>query len=194
MSAWILAGIAATEGTWVAINFARSPSGFLNYAGFAAGEDGSIAGWALAAVIVSLFVWFSSRLPSVRANLLRPSFLKVLGLAVAAAAGLLEEIIFRKWLMDYLSRREIGSVVQVLASGMAFGLAHGVWGLMGRSLRAAVGATVVTGTLGAALAVVYIASGRSVAPCIAAHFLINALVEPGLVLAATRGEMGAVGR
>jgi hypothetical protein len=44
--------------------------------------------------------------------------------------------------------------------------------------------------LGAALAVVYLASGRNVAPCIAAHLLINALVEPGLVLAAVRGEMG----
>src|SRR5450755_5039559 len=177
MSAWILAGIAATEGAWVVINFAHSPSGFLKYAGFAAGETGTIAGWALATVVVGLFVWFSARLPSVRANLLRPSFLKVLGLAVAVAAGFLEEIIFRKWLMDYLSHEEIGPVVQVLASGLAFGLAHGVWGLMGRSLRTA-------------LAIVYIAAGRSVAPCIAAHFLINALVEPGLVLAATRGEMG----
>jgi len=190
LSAWILAGIAATEGTWVAINFAHSPSGFLKYAGFASGESGTFAGWALAAVVVVLFVWFSARLPSVRANLLRLSFLKALGLAVAVAAGFLEEIIFRKWLMDYLSREEIGSVLQVLASGLAFGLAHGAWGLVGRSLRAAVGATVVTGALGTALAIVYIASGRSVAPCIAAHFLINAFVEPGLVLAATRGEMG----
>src|SRR5476649_2683407 len=84
---------------WIVINFAHSPSGFLKYAGFAAGETGTIAGWALATVVVGLFVWFSARLPSVRANLLRPSFLKVLGLAVAVAAGFLEEIIFRKWLM-----------------------------------------------------------------------------------------------
>jgi membrane protease YdiL (CAAX protease family) len=190
LSAWILASIAIIEGSWVAINFAHSPSGFLRYAGFAPGGTGTAGGWACAAIVTALFVWFSARLPSVRANLLRPSFLKVLGLAVAVTAGFLEEIIFRKWLMDYLSREEIGPLVQILASGLAFGLAHGIWGLMGRSVQAAIGATVVTGVLGAALAVVYVAAGRSVAPCIAAHFLINVFVEPGLVLAATRGEMG----
>ena len=190
LSAWILAGIASIEGAWVAINFALSPSGFLRYAGFAPAGSGALLGWVLAAIVVCLFVLLSVRLPSVRANLFRPSFLKLLGLAVAVAAGFLEEIIFRKWLMDYLSHEEIGAIVQVLASGFAFGLAHGIWGLMGRSLHTAVNATVVTGVLGIALAVVYIAAGRSVAPCIAAHFLINALVEPGLVLAATRGEMG----
>lgn len=190
LSAWILAGIAAIEGLWVAINFVHSPSGFLNYAGFASGRTGTAGGWVLAAMVVGVFVWHSARLPSVRGNLLRPSFLQLLGLAVAVAAGFLEEIIFRKWLMDYLSGEGIDPVVQVLASGLTFGLAHGIWGLMGRSLRTAVAATVVTGALGTALAIVYIAAGRSVAPCIAAHFLINALVEPGLVLAATRGEMG----
>lgn len=62
---------------------------------------------------------------------------------------------------------------------------------MGKSLRAAVGATIVTGILGAFLAVVYLLSGRNVAPCVIAHFAINALIEPGLVLAVVRGEMGA---
>jgi membrane protease YdiL (CAAX protease family) len=190
LSAWILATIAAIEGSWVVINIAHNPWGFLKYCGFAPGGTGTVAGWALAAIVTVLFVWFSARLPSVRANLLRPSFLKVLALAVAVAAGFLEEMIFRKWLMDYLSRQEIGPIVQILASGLAFGLAHGIWGLMGRSAKAAIGATVVTGVLGSALAIVYIAADRSVAPCIVAHFLINVLVEPGLVLAATRGEMG----
>jgi hypothetical protein len=41
-----------------------------------------------------------------------------------------------------------------------------------------------------ALAIVYLVAGRNVAPCVAAHFLINAFIEPGLVLAAVRGEMG----
>jgi membrane protease YdiL (CAAX protease family) len=190
LSAWILAGIAVSEGAWVALNFAMSPSGFLKYSGFAPGGTGTAGGWVSAAIVAALFVWFSARLPSVRANLLRPSFLKVLALAVAVAAGFLEEIIFRKWLMDYLSREEIGPVLQILASGLAFGLAHGIWGLMGRSAQAAIGATVVTGVLGTALAIVYVAADRSVAPCIVAHFLINVFVEPGLVLAATRGEMG----
>jgi hypothetical protein len=91
--------------------------------------------------------------------------------------------------MDWIADQSHGAAAQVLVSGLAFGAAHGVWGLFGRSVRAAAGAAVATGVLGAGLAIVYIASGRSLAPCVAAHFLINALVEPGLVLAAARGEM-----
>ena len=115
-------------------------------------------------------------------------------MAVAISAGFLEEMIFRKWLMDYPRDQDIGAVLQVLASAITFGLAHGIWGLMGRSLRAAIGATITTGVLGAALALVHLASDRSLAPCIAARFLINALIEPGLVLAATRGQMARAGR
>lgn len=96
---------------------------------------------------------------------------------------------FRKLLMNYLSAVGVGPLSQIVLSRLAFGMAHGIWGLMGRSIRAALGATVATGILGAALALVFIVSGRSLAPCVVAHFLINALVEPGLVLAATRGEM-----
>lgn len=81
------------------------------------------------------------------------------------------------------------SWLKALALAVAVAAAHGVWGLFGRSVRAAAGATAATGVLGAGLAIVYIASGRSLAPCIAAHSLINVLVEPGLVLAAARGEM-----
>ena len=98
---------------------------------------------------------------------------------------------FRKWLMNYLQdRHHAGVIVQIIISGLAFGLAHGVWGLMGKSVRAAIGATVATGILGIGLAIIFVVSGRNLAPCIISHFLINLLIEPGLVLAATRGEMG----
>src|ERR1017187_9845842 len=190
LSAWILAGIAIAEGWWVVENFVYNPQRLVAYLGLSLGRTGNGAGWLFAALVTGSFVWASVRLPAVRANLFRPSFLKLLALAVSVTAGILEEVIFRKWLMDYLRARAIGPVVQVLGSGLLFGLAHGVWGLLGRSLRAAASATVATGLLGTALAVVYVMSGRSLAPCIATHFLINALLEPGLVLAAMSGQMG----
>ena len=139
--------------------------------------------------MTAAFVVESLRLPSVRAHLTRPSWLKLLAVLLAVAAGILEEVVFRKVLMDALFSRGIGGVAQVALSGLAFGAAHGVWGLMGRSVRAALGATIATGVLGAALALVYLAAGRSLAPCIVAHFVINLLIEPGLVLAAVSGEM-----
>jgi membrane protease YdiL (CAAX protease family) len=188
-AALILLGIVGTEGTYVFLSFYYSGLRFFRYLGFAVGRNGSTAGWFLALIVTSTFVAASTRLPSVRANLLRPSMLKFLGLAVAVTAGILEEVMFRKWIMDAVARHGGNIVAQILASGVAFGVLHGIWGLIGRSIRAAGAATIATGTLGAALAIVYAIGGRSLAPCVAAHFAINALIEPGLVLAATRGEM-----
>lgn len=188
-SGYILGGIALIEGAWVGLNAWSHPDRFIAYLGFAAARTGTTAGWIVAAAVVIAFVLLAARLPSVRATMFRASWLKALGLAVAVTAGILEEVVFRKLLMDWVADQSHGATVQVLVSGLTFGAAHGVWGLFDRSVRAAVGATMATGVLGAGLAIVYIASGRSLAPCVAAHFLINALVEPGLVLAAARGEM-----
>lgn len=188
-SAWILAAIAGIEGSWVALNWIHSGSRFWRYLGFAPEAYGRLAGWIAASVVAAVFVGFSARLQSVRENLLRPSRLKLLGLAVAFAAGILEEAIFRKMIMDGVAAHDGGVLLQIAAAALSFGVAHGIWGLFGRSARVAIGATITTGALGAALAVVYLFAGRSVAPCVVAHIAIDALIEPGLVLAACRGEM-----
>jgi membrane protease YdiL (CAAX protease family) len=189
-SAIILASIAAIEGAWVLLNFYVNGTRFFNYLGFAPSIGGTTLGWLLGLVISALYIAAAARLPSVRENLFRISWLKLLGIAVAISAGILEEVVFRRWLMNYLQdRHHAGVMLQIIISGLAFGLAHGVWGLMGKSVQAAIGATVATGILGIGLAIVFVASGRNLAPCIVAHFLINLLIEPGLVLAATRGEM-----
>jgi membrane protease YdiL (CAAX protease family) len=118
------------------------------------------------------------------------AWLKLLGFLVAVAAGFCEEVIFRKWLMDLMRNHGFHLAVQITASALLFGLAHGVWGLFRGSIRAAAGAVTATSILGFMLAIVYLLSHRIVAPCVLAHFLINLFIEPGLVLAAVRGEMG----
>lgn len=189
-SAIILALIAAIEGGWVLWELRINGLRFFHYLGFTPQVGGSALGWSLALIVAALYVALAARLPSVRENLFRISGLKLLGLAVAISAGILEEVVFRRWIMNYLQDRHgSGVLLQIVASGLLFGAAHGIWGLMGKSLRAAIGATIATGLLGIALAIVFVASGRNLAPCIFAHFLINAFAEPGLVLAATRGEM-----
>jgi len=125
----------------------------------------------------------------VRHNMFRPSLLKLLAILMALAAGILEEAIFRRMLMNHLQSDGLFPTVQIILSGVTFGVAHGIWGLFGRNIAAAVGAMLATGALGTALAIVYIASHRSVAACIVAHTAIDFLIEPGLVLAAIRGEM-----
>ena len=190
-AALILMGFMVTEGAFVTSWYLGAPAKFLAYIGFAAGRHGAPLGWLLALAVTAVFTAFSLRLPSVRENLFRPSGLKLLALPMALFAGILEEAVFRSTLMNYIEHQGAGLAVQVMVSGLAFGLAHGVWGLFGKSLRAMLGATLVTGMLGTALAAVYVAAGRQLMPCIAAHFLIDALIEPGLVLAACRGEMSS---
>lgn len=187
---FILAGFLLLEGAWALLNFLLNPMVFLRFMGFAPGLLGAPLGWIVAGLVTALFVYHSARMPSVRANLVTISWLKLLSLPMALAAGLLEEAVFRKALMDSLQHAGYGIALQVLASGLAFGAAHGVWGIFGRNWRAAVGATVATGILGSLLALAYVAGGRSVACCVTAHFVMDALCEPGLVLAVLRGEMG----
>lgn len=187
-SAVILFAIAAVEGAWCVANVRAHPLKFMRYAGFVGAQAGAL-GWGLALAVAGVFVASAVRLPSVKANLFALSRLKLLGLAVAVAAAFCEEAIFRKALMDGLQHAGYGAALQIATSAAAFGVAHGIWGAFRGSVAAAIGATVATGLLGAALAVVYVASHRVLAPCVVSHFLINALAEPGLVLAAVRGEM-----
>ena len=189
-AAWILAALAVIEGSYVVLNFVINGRRFLRYLGFASGRAGSWPAWLAAVAVTALFVAASAGLPSVRANLFRASRLKLLSLAVAVSAGILEELVFRKLVMDAVARHGGNVLAQIAISALSFGVGHGVWGLMGKSMRAALGATLATGALGAGLAVIYVIGGRSLAPCVIAHFAINLFVEPGLVLAATRGEMG----
>lgn len=189
-AALILSGIALAEGLWLVINLQHDPHRFLRYAGFPPAGTG-VFGWLLAFVVAFAFVSYAAKLPSVRANLFRPSLLKVLAVLVAIAAAFCEECIFRKLLMDSLMRHGFGTPIQIMISALAFGIAHSIWGLMRGSIGAALRATLATGTLGLALAILYVVSDRILTTCVITHFLINLFAEPGLVLAAVRGEMSA---
>lgn len=193
-AAWILAGFVLSEGVWCVVNFVPDPAGFLVYLGFAPGGAGTPLAWIAALLVTAAYTAKSLELPSVREHLLRPSFLKALAIVMALFAAVLEEAFFRRMWMNYLARRDIGPAIQILTSGLLFGIAHGIWGLFGRSVRAVAWPIAITGLLGSALAMVYVLGGRSLAPCIAAHFLLDVAIEPGLVLAALRGEMARRGR
>jgi hypothetical protein len=185
----IISAIAAIELSWVLMNLRINGWRFVHYLGFAPDVSGGTAGWIAAFLVTIVFVALAVRLPSVRQHLVRPSVLKLLALILAVGSAILEEVMFRRWTMNWLMGRGAGPFVQVLGSGVIFGALHGIWGLFGKSVHAAIGASVATGFLGLMLGIVFILAGRSLAPCIAAHFFINMFIEPGLVLAAVRGEM-----
>jgi len=176
------------QGSIVLWSVATDPGGFFVYLGFAENASGTIASWLLAACVVIGYVWSAAKISVVREHMLTFDRLKLLAIVAAASAGVLEEVVFRKWVMDFLYTEGYGPMVQVLVAGISFGLAHLLWGA--KSFAAGVNAVLSTTALGIGLALVYLVGERSLAPCIAAHFLITALVEPGLILAAVSNRLG----
>ncbi len=139
--------------------------------------------WIAGPGLAAGYVAWSAGIPSVREWLFRLHPLKLIAVILAVFAATLEEFLFRKLLMDWLARLGQDEAVQVVASGAAFGVAHSVWGGLKGSWQTAMGAVFATTILGLGLAMVYVLGARSLAPCIVSHFLVTALIEPGLLIA-----------
>jgi len=148
--------------------------------------DGTLwIAWLVAAVVTIAYVLHAVRaLPIVGAHFFDPHPLKLAAIPFALVTGTMEEIWFRRLVMDWTAHRGGSAVLQVIASALVFGVAHGIWGLFGRQWRVAVGACVATGLLGALLGVVYLLADRQLAPCIWSHMVINLAIEPWLIVAA----------
>jgi hypothetical protein len=151
--------------------------------------------WICAAGITIIYIAYAALNSAVvRDHLLRPSRWKpfaalcIVAVPMALISGFFEEAFFRKFLMDVALHHGETAIVQVVLSAAAFGFVHAIWGIAGGNFRAAFASMIATGLLGAGLAVVYLIGGRSVAPCMAAHTVINLLLEPWLIItAATNG-------
>jgi hypothetical protein len=185
MAFFFLIIVTVVEGVPLVAGFAGSPRRFIS------GPHGTPLAWSLALAIAVVFIWLTARRhPFISEHLLTFSLLKAIAIPMALVTGIFEEVFFRSFVMNLAMKGGWGIAGQIFLSAMTFGLAHGIWGLFGRNLRVALGATVATGLLGAALAVVYVLGGRSVAPCACAHVLINLVIEPWLILAAASKKMG----
>lgn len=181
---FFLVGVTVVEGLPLVLGFAG------NIWRFISGQQGTPLAWTLALVIAGIFISLTvRRQPFIRERLFTFSLLKALAIPMALMTGMFEEVFFRAFVMNLAMKSGWSIAGQIFISAMTFGLAHGVWGLFGKNLRVAIGATIATGLLGAALAFVYVVGGRSVAPCALAHILINLVLEPWLILAAAAKKM-----
>jgi membrane protease YdiL (CAAX protease family) len=181
---WIL----AVQAGVLCILFFPAPEKVPTYLGFTSGQSGGVFAWVLAALTVILYVSSAASIQAVRDYMFRADSLKLIAVLAALCAGIVEEVVFRRLLMDFLANRGYGALLQIVASAVGFGLAHAIWGV--KSWRAAVNAILSTTLLGGALAVVYLVAERSLAPCVVAHILISALIEPGLMHAAVQDKIG----
>ena len=184
----ILLIVLLSEGAVVMFWLMTGQLRFIRFLGFAEGLAGTVLAWILAAGVAAGYVWSAAKIADVRFHLVRAGALKYVAIIAAVMAAVLEEVIFRKLVMDYLHNRGYGPILQILASGVTFGAVHLLWSF--KNIAAGVNAVLSTTVLGCALGIVYIAGERSLAPCVTAHFFITALIEPGLIMAAVKDKLG----
>ena len=158
---------------------------------------GTMAAWCMGAGFIAVYVGYSaSRSPVIRSFAFRPAAwgpllgIRLVAIPMAFVTGFFEELFFRKIVMDVAAGHGYGPVLQIVASALIFGVAHAIWVVFGGNVRAALAVVIATGSLGALLAMVYLVGGRSVAPCIAAHVVMNLILEPWLVLSSVTGSWG----
>lgn len=186
---WILGGIAGSLAFVIAWWWARDPEVFIETKLGLGGERGvSVWAWLLMLSIVVGYAGYTVRsVKPVREHLFTWSWLKVIGIAAAIGTGIVEEVVFRQLLMDWLMRLGAEIPLQIAASAVIFGLAHALWVMLSGDWRIVVPVVVATAVLGALLATLYIVADRSTLPSITAHVLINVIIEPWLILGAIAG-------
>ena len=127
----------------------------------------------LSLAVAALYTWCTAQIPEVRRNITEISFLKLWGLLVGIPAALIEETVFRGYMMARLQQAKIAPIFQVLLASVTFALLHLGFGLMG---------VVYTFGVGLALGGLYIMGKRSLLGPILCHCIINAAIEPWLLL------------
>jgi len=147
--------------------------------------------WILATITAIAYVLYTMKvIPMVLVKQKEISWFKLLGI-LSALAAIVEEVFFRRWTMDMLMSRGVAPILQVIISGIAFGLAHSSWLLAKRDFKFAIPAILSTSVLGIFLAIIYLLAGRNLGPCILAHVMINTVIEPWLMLSAVSGKWRA---
>jgi uncharacterized protein len=146
--------------------------------------------WMLATILAIIYVIYTMRAIPIVASMQREiSLFKLLGILSALVGGIVEEVFFRRWLMDNFMLGGFAPILQVIISGIAFGLAHTSWTLLAkRDFKATLPAILSTSILGIFLAGIYLVGGRNLGPCIFAHAIINIIIEPWLMLSAVSGK------
>ena len=168
------------------------PIPMFQHLGFTRESIAPLSAWILATITAIVYVLYTMQvIPLVFAKQKEISWFKLLGILAALVGGIVEEVFFRRWLMDMLMSGGVTPILQVIISGFAFGLAHTIWILARGDFKFTLPAILSTSVLGTLLAIIYLVGGRNLGPCIYAHGLINLIIEPWLMLASVSGKRSA---
>lgn len=187
---WILTIIATILTASIIFWFVNNPVGFIEHGiGYQREVISHLYIWIFTLLIVIGYIAYTIiALPFVRAHLFTFSWLKIIGIWAAIVTGIVEEVLFRHLLMEYLLSIAFSDILQILISGLLFGVAHGAWILLRGEWKIALPVIICTTILGSLLATLYIMAGRSTFAPIVAHIFINLVIEPWLMLSAVSGK------
>jgi membrane protease YdiL (CAAX protease family) len=189
-TAWILSTATLIMFSPLAMVLAGYQIPMFQNLGFERSAIASPIAWILATVVGIVYAFYTMKtIPLVAEKQSEISLFKLLGILSAVVGGIVEEVFFRRWIMDHFMAGGFGPILQVVISGIAFGLAHTSWIMPAkRDFKATLPAILSTSILGIFLASLYLAGGRNLGPCIFAHVLINIVIEPWLMLSAVSGK------
>jgi uncharacterized protein len=172
----------------LAMNLFWYPIPLFQNLGFIKGSIAPPLAWILATITAIAYVFYTMKvIPLVFVKQREISWFKLLGV-LSALAAIVEEVFFRRWTMDMLMSRGVTPILQVIISGIVFGLAHCIWILARGDFKFAIPAILSTSVLGTLLAIIYLVGGRNLGPCILAHAMINLIIEPWLMLSSVSGK------
>ncbi|AGK96825.1 CPBP family intramembrane glutamic endopeptidase [Clostridium pasteurianum] len=139
-------------------------------------------GWGVntnvSAIILGIFfsigyiLWTFSN-PLIIQNAMEISLFKIFGVLVGIVGAIVEEIVFRGFVLTELSETKVSIAAQIFISGLAFALIHIGFNITG---------VIITFIMGMVLSVIYIVGRRSLTPSLISHMLINILIEPWLLM------------
>ena len=184
ISGWLLFGISTFMVIFIIMGFASNPTAFINYMGINKSALEIPLAWGVAILVSICYIIYTARMILVvRQNLFNfICWFKLLGVYAAFSSGIIEELVFRKMLMDWLDINGLNVILQIIISAIAFGLLHFSWSLFGGNIKTGISSAISTIVLGFFLAFIYVIAGRNVLPAIIAHMIINLFVEQWLIL------------
>lgn len=185
----VIAGITVSMAVPLVIWLTKAPARFTSeLLGITPGALDIPWAWLLAAATVIGYVRYTFwAVPSVKEAATSLNLLKLAAIPLALVSGTLEELVFRKFLMDWLDSHGVAAGLQILATALAFGLAHSVWVLFARDAQIFVPVVASTTAMGGVLGATYLVGNRIALPVILAHVAINLVIEPGLLLSSITG-------
>ena len=133
----LLFGMSTFMAVFIIIGITNNPTGFINYMGINKTALEIPLSWGVAIFVSICYIIYSARMiPVVRQNLLNFScWFKLLGVYAAFSSGIVEELIFRQMLMNWLDINGLHVILQIIISALTFGLLHFSWSLFGKNIK-----------------------------------------------------------